>query len=84
MTDKIRWGLLSTAWINEVIIDAIRNAGRSELAAVASRDGEKAKSYASSWNIPRAFGSYEEMLGDPGIDAVYISVPNTLHPESSP
>jgi predicted dehydrogenase len=81
MTDKIRWGLLSTAWINEVIIDAIRNSARSELVAVASRDPERAKSYASKCNIPRAFGSYEEMLNDPGIDAVYISVPNTLHHE---
>jgi predicted dehydrogenase len=65
--------------INDVIIAGIRKAARSELVAVASRDGERAKSYAAKRSIPKAYGSYEDLLGDPDIDAVYISVPNTLH-----
>ncbi|MHC4106229.1 MAG: Gfo/Idh/MocA family protein [Planctomycetota bacterium] len=81
MAEKIRWGLLSTAGINEVIINGIRKTKRSELAAVASRDIEKAKAYASAWTIPKAYGSYKEMLDDPEIDAVYISLPNILHRE---
>ena len=81
MARKLRWGILSTAMINDVVISGIRNTARSELVAVASRDGEKAKDYASKRNIPRAYGSYEEMLADPDIDVVYISVPNTLHCE---
>lgn len=79
MAGRIRWGILSTATINDVVIDGIRNASRSELTAVASRDPEKAGAYAAERNIPKAYGSYEELLNDPDIDAVYISVPNTLH-----
>ncbi len=76
----IRWGLLSTARINERLIPAIRGAARCELLAVASNGGqEKAARYASEWNIPRAHGSYEALLADPEVDVVYISLPNALH-----
>jgi len=81
MTNKIRWGILSTAKINQALLDPIREAERSELAAVASRDLAKAKAYASTEDIPKAYGSYEEMLADPAIDVVYISLPNGLHCE---
>jgi predicted dehydrogenase len=76
----LRWGLLSTARINERLIPAIRACARCELIAVASSSGpEKAASYASQWHIPRAYGSYDALLADPQIDAVYISLPNALH-----
>jgi len=75
----VRWGLLSTANINRRLIPAIRQAARSELVAVASRNKEKADAYAARWDIPRAYGSYEALLADPDIDVVYISLPNTLH-----
>lgn len=81
MTRKVRWGLLSTANINKALIGPIRAAQRSELVAVASRDAAKAKAYAAEQNIPKAFGSYEEMLADPNIDAIYNPLPNTLHSE---
>jgi predicted dehydrogenase len=54
---------------------------RGELVAVASRDLDKARQYASEWVIPQAFGSYEEMLASGAVDAVYISLPNHLHAE---
>ena len=82
MTDRIlKWGLLSTARINQAVIGPIRASKRNQLEAVASRSLEKARKYAREWNIPRAFGSYEEMLADPQIDVVYISLPNGLHAE---
>jgi xylose dehydrogenase (NAD/NADP) len=82
MSDKIlKWGLLSTANINRSVIGPIRASKRNQLEAVASRSLEKARAYAKEWNIPRAFGTYEEMLSDPGIDVVYISLPNGLHAE---
>ena len=82
MSDKIlKWGLLSTANINRSIIGPIRASKRNQLEAVASRSPEKARAYAKEWSIPRAFGTYEEMLSDPGIDVVYISLPNGLHAE---
>jgi D-xylose 1-dehydrogenase (NADP+, D-xylono-1,5-lactone-forming) len=81
MKKTIRWGLLSTARINRSLIPAIRAAKRGELAAVASRDLEKSRAYAEEWKIPRAFGSYEDMLNSDEVDAVYISLPNHLHAE---
>lgn len=79
--NKIRWGLLSTARINRRVIPAIRMSPRSELAAVASRTAVSAQAYAAEWEIPQTFASYEAMLQSDAIDAVYISLPNTLHAE---
>lgn len=77
----LNWGLLGTARINRALIPPIRASHRSELVAVASRTLEKARTYADQLGIPRAFGTYEEMLGDPDIDIVYIPLPNNMHSE---
>lgn len=77
----MNWGLLSTARINRRLIPAIRAADGAELLGVASRDLSRAKAYAAEWDIPRAYGSYDDLLEDPRIDAVYISLPNSLHAE---
>ena len=77
----LQWGLISTANINSAMIDPIRRAERSKLVGVASRDLDKARAYADTWSIPRAYGSYEAMLADPEIDVVYVSLPNSLHAE---
>jgi D-xylose 1-dehydrogenase (NADP+, D-xylono-1,5-lactone-forming) len=81
--EKLNWGLLSTARINRSVIPPIRLSKRSELMAVASRNRGTAEAYAKKWEIPRAYGSYEAMLGDPEINTVYISLPNHLHAEWS-
>ena len=78
---RLRWGLLSTARINRLIIPAIASSARSAVAAVASRSPEKARAYAAQWNIPRVLDSYEALLDDPAIDIVYIGLPNSLHAE---
>ena len=75
------WGLLSTARINERLIPAIRASEQSELSAVASRSEERAQAYAKQWGIPHAYGTYEQMLADPAINVVYLSLPNHLHAE---
>jgi xylose dehydrogenase (NAD/NADP) len=75
----IRWGLLSTARINRSLIPPIRQSMHSELAAVASRSQDQASAYAQEWDIPKAYGSYEELLDDPQLDAIYISLPNSMH-----
>lgn len=79
--NTIRWGLVSTARINWRVIPALRQSPRAELVAVASRDLAAAQAYAAEWEIPQAFGSYEAMLQSDAVDAVYISLPNTLHAE---
>jgi D-xylose 1-dehydrogenase (NADP+, D-xylono-1,5-lactone-forming) len=78
---RLRWGLLSTARINRMVIPAIRASARSELTAVASRTLDRAQAYAAEWKIPRALASYEALLDDPAIDVVYIGLPNSLHVE---
>jgi len=78
---KVNWGILSTAHINRKVIPAIHQSPRSELRAVASRDLNKAQVYAEHWSIPKAYGSYEELIDDCDIDVVYISLPNHLHRE---
>ena len=78
---RLRWGLLSTARINRLLIPAIRAATRSELTVVASRSLERALAYAAEWKIPRALGSYEALLADPAVDVVYIPLPSSLHVE---
>lgn len=80
---NVRWGIISTANINRRVIPAIRQSNRGELVAVASRSIEEAQTYARNWEIPLAFGSYQEMLDSGHVDAVYISLPNHLHAEWS-
>ncbi len=81
MAKTLTWGLLSTARINHRLIPAIRSARGHRLRAVASRDLDRAKNYAREWSIPKAYGSYEELLADPEIDIIYNSLPNNLHIE---
>lgn len=82
MADKQAcWGLLSTARINERLIPVIRASKRNRLLAVASRNKERAQAYAKRWNIPYAYGTYEQMLADPAINVIYLSLPNHLHAE---
>ncbi|HEX2103785.1 MAG TPA: Gfo/Idh/MocA family oxidoreductase [Solirubrobacteraceae bacterium] len=75
----LRWGVLSTANIGRKVIGS----GHGGFVAVASRRRERAEAFAREHGIDRAHGSYEELLADPGIDAVYIPLPNSLHVEWS-
>lgn len=81
MPQPLNWGLLSTARINRALIGPLNASKRTRLLAVASRDISSAEAYAREWNIPRAHGSYEDLLADPGIDVIYNSLPNHLHAE---
>ena len=79
----VKWGIVSTADINRKVIPGAKASPKVDLVGVASRTQERAEQYASEWEIPRAYGSYEALLADPEIEAVYISLPNTLHCEWS-
>jgi predicted dehydrogenase len=72
---------MSTANINRKVIPAARASPKVELVAVASRDQARADEYAKTWEIRRAYGSYEALLADPDVEAVYISLPNSMHSE---
>jgi predicted dehydrogenase len=75
----VRWGILSTARINRPVIAAARASDRFEVVAVASREQARANAYAREHGIGRAHGSYEALLEDPDVDAVYNSLPNSMH-----
>jgi D-xylose 1-dehydrogenase (NADP+, D-xylono-1,5-lactone-forming) len=77
----VRLGLLSTANINRVVLDARSDDAPFEVVAVGSRDRGRAEAYAREHGIERAWGSYDELLGDPDVDAAYIALPNALHHE---
>jgi predicted dehydrogenase len=79
----MRIGLLSTADINGAILAGAAASDQVEVVAVASRDAAKAVAYAAEHGIPTAHGSYDALLADPQVDAVYVSVPNSLHVEWS-
>jgi D-xylose 1-dehydrogenase (NADP+, D-xylono-1,5-lactone-forming) len=83
LAPPVKWGILSTAHINRVVIPPARASPDVDLVAVASRDLGRAEEYAQKWGIERAYGSYEELLAAPDIEAVYISLPNTMHVEWS-
>ena len=80
--DKIRWGILSTAKIGrEKVIPAMQNSTYCSVSAIASRKLEQAEEVAAKMHIPKAYGSYEELINDVDIDAVYIPLPNHMHVE---
>lgn len=81
MPEPIRWGILSTARIGRTVIRGIGRSRTNVVQAVASRDYSRALEWAKEHGIPRAFGSYDEMLGSGEIDAVYNPLPNSLHGE---
>jgi D-xylose 1-dehydrogenase (NADP+, D-xylono-1,5-lactone-forming) len=80
---KVRWGFLSTARINRRILAAAEKSDWAEIVAVASREADRAEAYAVEHRIARSHGSYEALLEDPEVDAVYIALPNSLHVEWS-
>ncbi|MFC0329175.1 Gfo/Idh/MocA family protein [Paenibacillus sepulcri] len=83
-TKKLRWGILGTAGIaKRSVIPGIQQSQTGEAAAIASRNLEKSRETAAQLNIPTAYGSYEDLLSDGSIDAIYIPLPNHLHMEWS-
>jgi predicted dehydrogenase len=78
---KLRWGILGVAQINNRLLPSFARARNLELHGIASRSLDRAQAAAKAANIPHAYGSYEALLDDPAIDVVYIPLPNHLHAE---
>lgn len=79
---KVKWGILSTAKIGrEKVIPAMQKSKFCDVLAIASRSESQARATANLLNIPHAYGSYEELLSDPNLDAIYIPLPNHMHVE---
>jgi xylose dehydrogenase (NAD/NADP) len=78
---RVRWGILATGSINQRFLQHAREAANAEFIAVGSRTPERASAFAAEYGIARAHGSYDELLADTSVEAVYICAPNSLHHE---
>ncbi|WP_040196147.1 Gfo/Idh/MocA family protein [Candidatus Soleaferrea massiliensis] len=79
MAKTINWGIIGTGWIADKMATALNFLEDANLAAVGSRTLEKAQRFAQQFQIPRAYGSYEELAADPDIDIIYIATPHSEH-----
>jgi D-xylose 1-dehydrogenase (NADP+, D-xylono-1,5-lactone-forming) len=81
VSEPVRWGILSTARINRLLLAGARKSKLVQVVAVGSRDGARARAFADEHGMERAHGSYEDLLEDPSVEAVYVPLPNSLHVE---
>lgn len=79
----LRWGIMGPGWIAERFTESVQAHTDQVIAAVASRSLSRAKAFAESFGIPTAYGSYEELTADPGIDIVYVCTPHTGHHQAA-
>ncbi|SIS99648.1 Gfo/Idh/MocA family protein [Paracoccus saliphilus] len=75
----LRWGILGSGWIAEQFIRSVRAHTRQEIAAVGSRNLDKASAFARNWGITHAYGSYEELAADDSLDVIYVATPHNMH-----
>ena len=83
MNKKIKWGIIGLGKIANKFAEDLQLSTHSELYAVASRNGEKAKNFSEKYNSSKFYDSYEELADDAEIDVIYIATPNTLHFENT-
>lgn len=75
----LRWGILGPGWIAERFVSSLKESTRQEIVAVGARSEAKARAFAERWGIPRAYPSTEDLVGDPGVEAVYVATPHHHH-----
>ena len=81
MSNKVQWGLLATGAIAKAFARGLKQSQTGELAAVGSRSADKAEAFGAEFGAPRRHGSYEALLADPAVEAVYVSTPHPYHVE---
>jgi xylose dehydrogenase (NAD/NADP) len=79
--DPVRWGILGTGDINHRFLPGARQSPTVDVVAVGSRTAERARAFAAEFGVPRAHASYEDLLADPDVEAIYNCLPNSLHHE---
>src|SRR6185295_264523 len=80
-TKRLAWGILGTGNIAKQFAAGLMDSKRCSLAAVGSRKMETAKTFSGTYKAERVYGSYQELIDDAGVEAVYVSMPNSLHHE---
>ena len=81
MSKTFKWGLIGPGKIAHAFADAVKVVPDAEIVATGGRNMEKVNEFADQYNIARRYNSYEEVIADKEVDAIYISLPNTLHYE---
>ncbi|MCL6628412.1 MAG: aldo/keto reductase [Armatimonadetes bacterium] len=81
MSEKLKWGIITTGAIAKVFARGLACSSTGELVAVASRDQAKADAFGKEWGISKCYGSYDALLADPDVQAVYIATPHPMHAE---
>jgi predicted dehydrogenase len=79
LAPAVRWGVIGTGWIAARFVDTITRLTRQRVEAVGSRTADTARDFAGRHGIPRPYGSYEDLVGDPAVDVVYVATPHTHH-----
>ncbi|HET6813887.1 MAG TPA: Gfo/Idh/MocA family oxidoreductase [Actinomycetota bacterium] len=79
LAPRLRWGVLGPGWIAERFVGSLRRSTRQQVVAVASRDLGRAAAFASRWGIDHAYGGYQALVEDPGVDVVYVATPHNAH-----
>jgi predicted dehydrogenase len=79
--ERIRWGILGTGKIARLLAGALAGSPTGRVVAIGSRDGERAGAFAAEFHVPRAFGTYEDVIGDDDVDLVYVALPHPMHRE---
>jgi predicted dehydrogenase len=79
LAPPLRWGVLGPGWIAERFVGSLRRSTRQQVVAVASRDLSRAAAFASRWGVDRAYGGYQALVEDPGVDVVYVATPHNAH-----
>jgi len=83
MKTSVNWGILATGWIADKFANALSVVPNAKLYAVGSRNPEQARKFAKQFNIPKFYGTYEELAADPEIDVVYVATPHPFHFENT-
>jgi predicted dehydrogenase len=79
----LRWGILAPGWIARAFATALRASTRQQIVAVGSRSLERAKEFAAEFDVPVAYGSYEQLVADPKVQAIYVASPHSEHAEQA-
>lgn len=83
MMDKINWGIMATGWIAHKFVQGLKLLPDAVIGAVGSRSLETARQFANQYDIPKAYGSYEELARDPDVDIVYVATPHPMHHDNA-
>lgn len=82
MSNKIKWGIVGTGWVSDQFVADLAHVANGEGYAVGSRTIENATEFATKYQMTRAYGSYEELMQDSEVDAIYVGTPHPFHTEN--